>query len=189
MRTLLTFALENEAGAHFADLKDQLLFTGVGKLNSTYALANAVTRRRPDLVINMGTAGSNSIKTGSVVCATRFIQHDMDVTPLGFKPGETPFDPTPAILENGQSVANLQAVTCGSGDRFVTGNSPAGCDILEMEAYALAKVCLFENIPFIALKYISDGADGAAATDWPTALDNAGRALRKVYDTLPAHLI
>ncbi len=184
MRALLCFALENEAGQHFADLKEQLLFTGVGKLNAAYALANAVSRHRPDIVINLGTAGSGKVKTGSVVCATRFIQHDMDVTPLGFKPGETPFDPTPALLENGRAVEGLETVTCGSGDRFVVGDAPAGCDILEMEAYALAKVCLLENIPFIALKYISDGADGAAAVDWPTALDNAGRALRSTYNKL-----
>lgn len=182
MRTLLTFALEAEAGQHFADLRERLLFTGVGKLNASYALTNAVTRRRPGLVINLGTAGSKTLKTGSVVCATRFIQHDMDVTPLGFKLGETPFDLTPPVLENGRHVEGLQTVTCGSGDRFVAGNPPEGCDILEMEAYALAKVCLKEHIPFIALKYISDGADGAAAIDWPTALDNAGRALRKVLD-------
>jgi len=186
MTILICFALENEAGEHFADLSDQLLFTGVGKLNAAYSLTDAVTRRRPDLVINLGTAGSPTVKTGSVVCATRFIQHDMDVSPLGFKVGETPFDPTPAVLENGRSVSGLQEVTCGSGDRFVTGNTPAGCDVLEMEAYALAKVCLKENIPFIALKYISDGADGAAAVDWPTALDNAGRALRLAYNSIKA---
>lgn len=184
MRILICFALENEAGKHFADLHDQLVFTGVGKLNAAYSLTRAIATNKPDLVVNLGTAGSPVVKTGSVVCATRFIQHDMDVTPLGFAAGETPFDEVPAVLENGRPVAGVQSVTCGSGDRFVTGNTPAGCEVLEMEAYALAKVCLKENIPFIALKYISDGADGAASVDWPTALDNAGRALRLAYNDL-----
>ena len=35
-----------------------------------------------------------------------------------------------------------------------------------MEAYALAKVCYLYDIPFISFKYISDGADGDAGTDW-----------------------
>ena len=35
-----------------------------------------------------------------------------------------------------------------------------------MEAYALAKVCFYYQLPFIAFKYITDGADGAARKDW-----------------------
>ena len=30
----------------------------------------------------------------------------------------------------------------------------------------LAKVCFYYQLPFIAFKYITDGADGAARKDW-----------------------
>ena len=35
-----------------------------------------------------------------------------------------------------------------------------------MEAYALAKVCQYFNIPFISFKYITDGADEQSHEDW-----------------------
>ena len=39
-------------------------------------------------------------------------------------------------------------------------------DLVDMEAYALAKVCKLEGIEFKCFKYISDQADGQAASDW-----------------------
>ena len=35
-----------------------------------------------------------------------------------------------------------------------------------MEAFGLAKVCKFENVDFIALKYITDGLDDNGSEDW-----------------------
>lgn len=49
-----------------------------------------------------------------------------------------------------------------------------------MEAYALAHVAKQENIPFLCLKYISDGADGGAADDWNLQVHHAAKALRRV---------
>ena len=49
-----------------------------------------------------------------------------------------------------------------------------------MEAYALAKVCKEENLPFLCLKYISDGADGNAVDDWLTEVKKAAIALKSV---------
>ena len=40
------------------------------------------------------------------------------------------------------------------------------CDIVDMEAYALAKVCKLEGIKFRCLKYISDNANSDASSDW-----------------------
>ena len=39
-------------------------------------------------------------------------------------------------------------------------------DVIDMEAYALAKVCRSYGIPFVSFKYITDGADGDAGIDW-----------------------
>jgi adenosylhomocysteine nucleosidase len=41
-----------------------------------------------------------------------------------------------------------------------------------------------EEIPFLCLKYISDGADGAAATDWPETVKMASVALRNALDDI-----
>ena len=37
---------------------------------------------------------------------------------------------------------------------------------LDMELYAIARVCFLENVPLIAWKYISDNADGNSSSDW-----------------------
>ena len=50
------------------------------------------------------------------------------------------------------------------------------CQVLDMEAYALAKVCRAENVPFAAVKYITDGADADAAEHWPERLRHAAEA-------------
>jgi adenosylhomocysteine nucleosidase len=39
-------------------------------------------------------------------------------------------------------------------------------DVVDMEAYAIAKVCKLENIEFKCFKYISDNADENADNDW-----------------------
>jgi adenosylhomocysteine nucleosidase len=39
-------------------------------------------------------------------------------------------------------------------------------DLVDMEAYALAKVCKLEGLKFRCFKYISDNADENATSDW-----------------------
>ena len=52
-------------------------------------------------------------------------------------------------------------------------------NVVEMEAYALAKVAMMENLPFLSLKYISDGADGNADDDWSLQVKKAAVALKQ----------
>ena len=48
-----------------------------------------------------------------------------------------------------------------------------------MESYALAKVCLKFDIPFIAFKYISDSADEDASIDWVENLKKGQKLFKK----------
>jgi adenosylhomocysteine nucleosidase len=50
-----------------------------------------------------------------------------------------------------------------------------------MEAYALAKICLLERIPFMAVKYVTDGADPGAHHDWAANLPRAADAFLAAY--------
>jgi adenosylhomocysteine nucleosidase len=60
----------------------------------------------------------------------------------------------------------LPAAVCGSGDSFATAGIDMPCAVVDMEAYALAKVCRCEKARFACAKYVTDGADHAAADDW-----------------------
>ncbi|NOM41512.1 nucleosidase, partial [Klebsiella pneumoniae] len=119
--------------------------------------------RRPRLIVNLGSAGSQRHGKGEVVCCTRFVQRDMDVTPLGFARYQTPLSDIPVVLEHGAQIPGLALETCGSGDNFEINHGDAPYDVVDMEAYVLALIARDENIPFVCLKYISDDAGSDAA--------------------------
>lgn len=176
MTRLLVSALAEE-------LKDfDPLLTGVGKVNATLAL----TRRLADgplvtCVVNLGSAGGVGLPCGQVVQVSEFHQWDMRCEGLGYARGETPFDPMPAVLRPtlAEQVAGIESVPCYTGDAFLDtpAMQPPGPCVVDMEAYALAKVCAAFGVPFAAYKFITDGADGSAAEDWPSALEKCSQAL------------
>ena len=175
---LFVFALEKEAGTEFP--QENVAFVGVGKINASYNLLKAIQKSKPDLIINLGTAGSTVFDRGTIVNCSRFIQRDMDVRSLGFQKFETPLSGEPVLLEYGLNVENLPNGICGSGDQFEMEHTNPEYNVIEMEAFALAKVSKEENIPFLCLKYISDGADGGAAEDWVEQVKFAASAFRDI---------
>jgi adenosylhomocysteine nucleosidase len=175
---LFSFALESEAADVFEG--NNILFTGIGKVNAAYALTKAIQHKRPALIVNLGSAGSNHFKKGDVVCCTKFIQRDMDVRGLGFAQYETPWSGIPPLLEYGLKMDGLPEGTCGSGDSFEMGHAVTIYNVVDMEAYALALIAMKENIPFLCLKYISDGADDNAAEDWQVQVHKAAVAYGEV---------
>lgn len=181
---LVVFALREEAGRRFDDIPSPVLYTGVGKVNSAWALTRQLLLRRPRLVLDFGTAGSRRFPAHTLVECTRFIQRDMDVRPLGLALGETPFDDLPGALEVPRRLPELPDASCGSADHFVSGHDHGDCDVVEMEAYALAKVCRREDVEFMAVKFVTDGGDAGAHADWSANLPRAADAFRAVYDRL-----
>lgn len=174
-------ALEIESQGLFAAQGLPVLYTGLGKVNAAYRLARALSEHRAahgtlPRVVNFGTAGSPTLPAGSVVACRRFVQRDMDVSGLGFALGTTPFEDIPAMLEFPRLFPELPEGVCGTGDRFETGKPVVECDVIDMEAYALAKVCHLEGTPFGAVKFVTDGADGNAGVDWHANLPRAARA-------------
>lgn len=172
-RLLLAVALPHEnADNLLAAHGHELLYTGVGKVNATLSLTAALATRDRDnlMVVNLGSAGSQVFNTGQVVHAHRFFERDMDASPLGFPLGLTPFE-TDTHITGSLELDGLPRATCYTGDSFVTAPHPQlELEIIDMEAYALAKVCQRYGTPFVSLKFITDGADGAAASDWDAAV-------------------
>lgn len=118
---------------------------------------------------------------GTLVETTRFVQRDMDATGIGFAFGQTPFDDTPIILEVPRRFPHLPEGICGSGDSFMQSVPPIECNVIEMEAFALARVCRHMHIEFSAVKFITDGADGSAHLEWN---ENLKQAAIKFHDLL-----
>ncbi len=176
-RPLLVFAMEAEAGQEFNDF--DTLFTGVGKVNAAYHLTKRLlSGPKPDLVVNLGTAGSSFFNRGAIVQSEAFVQRDMDVSGLGLPKYKTPFIEEPEVLAYGLVTREFERGICGSGDNFETTMTKDIFNLIDMEAYAFAFLCKREELPFLCLKYISDGADESAAEDWSTQLKVAANALR-----------
>jgi adenosylhomocysteine nucleosidase len=186
--TLIVMALPQESRGRLEASGANLLYTGVGKVNAAATLARRLAEIRcagapQPLVVNLGTAGSRSLPAHSLVACDRFAQRDMDVTGLGFPPGVTPFDTTPAVIEFPTVFAHLSQTLCSTADSFATG--PHTGDVVDMEAFALARVCVAEGAPFACAKYVTDGADADSAAHWEAALEAASHAFAHLYDALP----
>jgi adenosylhomocysteine nucleosidase len=182
-------ALELEAQQVFASAGVPVLYCGLGKVNAAMALMRRLTQYRAaelplPLVLNFGTAGSPRFATGALVGCSRFLQRDMDVSALGFPVGTTPFESLPAELQFPTLFPELPQGLCGSGDSFETGAARLHCDVIDMEAYALAKVCHVEGARFGCAKFITDGADQSAAGDWQSNLPRAAAAFWQLYERL-----
>jgi adenosylhomocysteine nucleosidase len=185
-RTLVVVALRAESAGVFEAAGIPVLYCGVGKVNAAIALGRELARylrqgQDLPLVLNFGSAGSRQHATGTLVECHEFVQRDMDVSGLGFALGVTPYDEAPPCLLFERIFNHLPSAVCGSGDSFATAPSGIHCGVVDMEAYALAKVCWCEKVQFACAKYVSDGADHAAADDWQQNLHKAADEFLQLY--------
>jgi adenosylhomocysteine nucleosidase len=187
-KTLIVFALQAEGHGHFDHFNT--LYTGIGKVNAAYRLALALQEWKakhgtyPGLVLNVGSAGSSLFSRGSVINCTQFIQRDMDVTAFGHTLYTTPHEDSSPVFSAGLRAEAFPQGVCGSGDSFATDGTMRGWNVVDMEAYALAKVCIDLGVTFCCLKFISDGADGQAAESWDDAMSSTAQILRTAVDKL-----
>ena len=84
MRILVTYAVQGE----FTELKFPGLIgeeevqvgylrTGIGKVKSAFYLTEAINRAQPDLVVNVGTAGTVRHQVGDIFVCRHFVDRDM----------------------------------------------------------------------------------------------------------------
>ena len=189
--TRVVMALPAESDGVFEAAGIEVLYCGVGKVNAAIAVTRELHRyahagEPPPLMLNFGTAGSRVHPAGALVACHAFVQRDMDVRGLGFALGVTPFDPAPPELIFEPVFTQLAAAVCGSGDSFAGGECALPCGVIDMEAYALAKACWTQGAAFACVKYVTDGADHAAADDWQTNVHKAAQDFLNLFRSLPA---
>ena len=155
---------------------DYFNHVGVGKINATYNTLQLIHIHKPKIIINYGTAGAINTQLKGIIECTKFYQRDMDVRGLDFELGETPFDQVKEII------TSKKGYSCGTGDSFVNKKIDMEVDAVDMEAYAIAKVCKLENIEFKCFKFISDNADENANNDWKANLKLGASAFAKLVN-------
>jgi adenosylhomocysteine nucleosidase len=183
---IVVIALRVESSGVFEAAGVPVLYCGVGKVNAAIALTKELSRyahlgEEMPLIVNFGSAGSRCFAAGTLVACQEFVQRDMDVSGLGFALGVTPYDEAPPSLLFDPVFTDLPAAVCGSGDSFATTEIAVDCAVIDMEAYALAKVCWHENARFACVKYVTDGADHTAADDWQRNVHVAAEEFLRLF--------
>ena len=184
--TLVVMALPVESSGVLEAAGVPVLYCGVGKVNAAIALTQELARyaqlnEELPLVVNFGSAGSRCHPSGTLVSCHAFVQRDMDVSGLGFPLGVTPYDEAPSMLIFDPVFGHLPAALCGSGDSFAVADIAVDCEVLDMEAYALAKVCWHQDARFGCVKYVTDGADMSAADDWQRNVHKAAEEFLQLF--------
>lgn len=136
-----------------------LFYTGVGKVNAAVTAAEVIVKYRPQRIINFGTAGGITVGPGFYQC-TQFVQRDMHCEALGCDPGQT-------LFESHSYLGHSQGLICSTGDDFVSNPQlDIAADVVDMEAYAIARACDKFGVEFECWKYITDQANDHAHNDW-----------------------
>ena len=153
----------------------ETIYSGVGKVNAAICAIETIKKYSPTKIINYGTAGKLNTSLHGIIRCNRFIQHDIDASPLGFKKGETPYDEINKISFRGEGHI------CATGDYFINKDINIKADVVDMEAYAIAKACYVNNIDFECYKYITDSANEEASTDW---IENCNKGVSQLIPIL-----
>lgn len=174
--------MREEAPTLFANYRN-VFCVGVGKVNSAINTTILLHRLNPDRVINLGTAGGLKVGPG-IHRINKVFQHDVNLQPVGLKPGEH--------LNDQNNFIEFEGIgkTCASGDLFVTEPHKLriDCDIVEMEAYSIAKACLLTGTECEIWKYISDKADENANVAWKDQVAAGEELYMKVLKDLNFNL-
>lgn len=164
--------------------------SGVGKVNAAMCVQILADLFQVTQVMNTGVAGSLNadLDIGDILVSVKAIQHDMDVTALGYEPGRIPgFEKREFIAD--AEMADAVAAACRranpdvnivkgcvlSGDQFISSAevkerliTQFHGDCAEMEGASIAQAAALNGIPFVIIRAISDKADGSAEMDYPS---------------------
>lgn len=210
IKSLLTPEAQPErvaAGVAFYRIRENVVACcgGVGKVNAAMATQLFIDLYRPDLLINVGVAGCfEDVPIGTLVLAEKFMQHDVDTTAVGDPIGmvstvEKVEFPT-AELEKAKSAMDrtgrpYRVGGVATGEWFATKGDRARWIaetfhplLVEMEGGAAAQVCLRNDVPFMALKSVSDCVlgDHSIYFDFPKAMKDLNEAVMDFVDAWEA---
>lgn len=189
MKILVTYAVQGE----FTELKFPGLIgeeevhigyirTGVGKVKSAYYVSEVLNQAKPDLVINVGTAGSVDCQVGDILVCRHFIDRDMQkLANMGL---EYEIDSSALLTEKGYCMHWAGEGICNTGDTFLTELSDVKGDVVDMEAFAQAFVCRVKNVPFIAVKYVTDIIGQNSVKHWEDKLADARKGLGEFFEQI-----
>ena len=181
-----------------------LVKSGVGKVNAARTTQILIDQYYPNYILNVGVAGAVNfmLSIGDVVIANKFVQHDFDLTAFGHSKGFISGIGNTISCSNQlsnhiyNSVRNINQKdfkiiqgTIATGDVFCTDikmkeeiNAVFNADLVDMESAAMAQVCLLDDVPFSAIRSVSDIPNGKNAKTYEENLNLACKRLSIVLE-------
>ena len=181
--------------------------SGMGKVNAGICAQTLINDFGATRVINTGVAGSltDELSINDFVISTEAVQHDYDVSPIGFERGEIPYsglvafpadedlraEALEAVKASAPDSKVLEGRVC-SGDQFIdteeeveeiTSNFGGLC--AEMEGGAIAQVCFLNDTPYVIVRAISDDSDDISYEEFQ---DEAARECSEAVLTMVRNL-
>lgn len=179
---------------------------GMGKVNAGICTNTLINEYHCTRIVNTGVAGSldNQIDIGDIVVSTDAVQHDFDVTYLGYKKGEIPYtglyafsadetmraEAVEAVKQSAPEVKVFEGRVC-SGDQFISTKeqkekiiSNYGGMCCEMEGAAIAQTCYLNKTPFVIIRAISDKVDETVVEDYTVFEAKAAARCAKIVQYL-----
>lgn len=193
---LLKFFLGHEIPFGKAIIRSVLC--GIGKVNAAVA-TTLLIEEGVDILVNFGLSGGiNGVSRGETIVATKFLEHDFDLTPLGYKIAEKPnqnyiYDADArlvALFTNAYKDIKTGAVV--TGDSFICDpkirdmlRDNFGAIACDMETAAIAYPATSFGVPFVSVRRVSDDAGESATSDYREMNSLADSSLMKiVFDAL-----
>ena len=155
------------------------ILCGIGMINAA-AAATFLADKGVDIIFNSGLSGGISgISRNELMVGDCYIEHDFDLTPLGYEPCEKPlqnyvYKADTELIELFKKICpQIKVGVAVSGDSFISDNekrdflktkfNAMSCD---MESAAVAYVCENADIKYVALRRVSDDAGDDAKTTY-----------------------
>lgn len=133
------------------ETKILLLITGIGKQKTAIGLTKYLCENdKPNLIINIGYAGSTFAKIGSWVSINKSYNLEWDIT------GEQKYSMDDLGGQDLVTIEELEQLPCYSAECFVNNTDIKENVIFDMELHSVSLLADLYNIPLISLKKVSD---------------------------------
>ena len=155
------------------------LHCGIGMVNAASFTTHLIDSGA-DIILNAGLSGGiSNIARGEIMCADKYIEHDFDLTPLGYAPCQKPgqeyiYSADNKLLTIAKKLfPEIKTGTAVSGDSFISNDEKKqyfkdtfGAMSCDMESAAIASVCYSTDTPFLSIRRVSDDAGDTAADSY-----------------------
>ena len=165
-----------------------------GKVNSAIAAQTMILIYKADKIINTGVGGGllPEMNVCDIAVAQSVVQHDFDLTPLGYEPGYITnvgnvyipcnSNMCDSLYTYAAQIENTKAFkgVIVSGDQFINSSTKQkqlqndfNAICTEMEGASIGQVCYLNNVDFCVLRAISDKADDDSNMDFKEFVEKA----------------